>query len=219
MLSLYVAAAAFALTHLIIPGSPISRGLTARLGAGGYKGVFSLIAAGSLTWLIYEFLTLRGTAENQVFWGLTPATRHAQLALQFVAGFFILTGLMTGASPDGPRGVHRITRHPFLWGIALWAAGHILVNGDLASLGLFGSFLALGGLGPFVVDAKRRAAQGEAWLAGPGQTSSIPFAAILSGRQRLQLGEIGALRLGLPVVLYVALLLGHPYFAGVAALP
>jgi len=50
-----------------------------------------------------------------------------------------------------------ITRHPFLWGIALWALVHLIINGDLASLILFGSLLLLAVGGTLAIDARRGA--------------------------------------------------------------
>ena len=60
---------------------------------------------------------------------------------------------------------------------------------------------------------------GPTWEAFAGQTSNVPFAAILSGRQKLSLGEIGWWRILLGVVVWAALAWGHPYMFGVAALP
>ena len=121
--------------------------------------------------------------------------------------------------PDVVSGMLRITRHPFLWGVAIWAAGHLLVNGDVASLILFGSLLVLALFGTASIDAKRRRALGAKWDAFAAQTSNLPFAAIASGRQRLSLGEIGWWRIGLAVVVWAALAWAHPYLFGVRALP
>jgi uncharacterized membrane protein len=98
----------------------------------------------------------------------------------------------------------RITRHPFLWGVALWAAVHLVVNGDAASVVLFGSLLLLAVGGPFSIDAKRRRKFGEHWAAFAEATSDIPFAAILAGRNRLgpALTEIGLRRWLIALVLY-----------------
>jgi uncharacterized membrane protein len=121
--------------------------------------------------------------------------------------------------PDAIKGMVRITRHPFLWGVAIWAAGHLLVNGDVAGILLFGTMLLLALFGTASIDAKRRRALGPAWDAFAARTSSIPFAAILTRRQRLDLGEIGWWRPALAIALYVAVLFGHPYAFGVSALP
>jgi uncharacterized membrane protein len=90
----------------------------------------------------------------------------------------------------------RITRHPFLWGVALWALVHLIVNGDLAGLILFGALLVLALGGTVSIDAKRRRAFGEQWTQFAAVTSCVPFAAIAAGRNRLgaALLEIGIWR-------------------------
>src|SRR5262249_51508741 len=145
---------------------------------------------------------------NDVFWTITPPTRWFQLGLQLVATLFVVVGLTT-RNPTSVRqeaslqdagvvkGMLRITRHPFLWGTALWAFGHLLVNGDAASIVLFGAILALSLFGTFSIDAKRRRALGKTWDAFASQTSNAPFAAILAGRQRFSLSEIGWWRIAL----------------------
>ncbi|WP_309646459.1 NnrU family protein, partial [Phenylobacterium sp.] len=112
-----------------------------------------------------------------------------------------------------------ITRHPFLWGVAIWAAGHLLVNGDRASLVLFGAMLVLALFGTSSIDAKRKRVLGATWDGFAAQTSNVPFAAIAAGKQPLKLGEIGWWRIVLAVAIWAALLWGHPYMFGVAALP
>jgi len=116
------------------------------------------------------------------------------------------------------KGILRVTRHPFLWGVAIWALGHLVVNGDRASLILFGSLLVLALSGTSSIDAKRKRALGEAWDGFAAQTSNVPFAAIVAGRQQLMLGEIGVWRILAAIAVYLALVLGHPWIAGVPAL-
>ena len=86
----------------------------------------------------------------------------------------------------------RITRHPFLWGVAIWSAGHLLVNGDLAGIALFASLGVLAILGTISIDAKRKRALGAAWDGFAKQTSSIPFAAVAAGRQKVSLAALNA---------------------------
>jgi len=76
------------------------------------------------------------------------------------------------------RAMLRVTRHPFLWGVAIWAVGHLLVNGDRASIVLFGGMLILAVSGTSSIDAKRRRKLGDKWDAYAAQTSNVPFAAI-----------------------------------------
>jgi uncharacterized membrane protein len=98
----------------------------------------------------------------------------------------------------------RITRHPFLWGVALWAATHLIVNGDAASLLLFGTFLVLALGGTASIDAKRRRLYPDRWPQFARVTSSVPFAAIARGANRLgpALAEIGAWRIIAALVLF-----------------
>jgi len=113
----------------------------------------------------------------------------------------------------------RITRHPFLWGVAIWAIGHLIVNGDPASMVLFGTMLVLALFGTASIDAKRRRALGPKWDAFAAQTSNAPFGAIASGRQKLSLGEVGWWRILLAIAVWALLAWAHPFLFGVGALP
>lgn len=230
MASLLAAAAFFVLLHLLVSGTRARDAITAKIGDGPYMGLFSLASVAGLAWLGFGYAAARTAPWNASYWEITPATRHIQLGLMLIAVLFIVVGLTTpnpasvkqeGAlqRPDVVKGMLRITRHPFLWGVALWAAGHLIVNGDRAGMILFGAMLALALLGTSSIDAKRKRALGPTWHAFATQTSNIPFAAILSGRQSLKIGEIGWWRIVLALVVYTALAFGHPHMFGVPALP
>jgi uncharacterized membrane protein len=230
MLNLIAAAAFFVLIHLVISGTRVRDALVARLGQGPYMGLFVALSWIGIVWLGWGFATARGSAENLAYWDLTPLTRHVQIAVQLLAFLFIVPGITTpnptsvrqeGAleRPDVVRGMLRITRHPFLWGVAIWAAGHLLVNGDRAGLVLFGSLLLLALFGTASIDAKRRRALGPRWEAFAAQTSNVPFGAVAAGRQSLRLGEIGVWRIVLAVAVWAVLAWAHPYLFGVRALP
>jgi uncharacterized membrane protein len=229
MTSLIAAAAFFVLLHLLVSGTRVRDALTGRIGQGPYMGLFSLASIAGLVWLGVAFAQARGEAWNTAYWGLNPATRHVQILLQLLAMLLIVPGLTTpnptsvrqeGAldRPDVVKGMLRITRHPFLWGVAVWAFGHLLVNGERASLVLFGALLLLALFGTASIDAKRRRALGPKWDAFAAQTSNVPFAAIVAGRQRFSLGEIGWWRIALAVVVWAVLLFVHPWLFGVPAL-
>lgn len=230
MTSLLAAAAFFVLLHLLVSGTRVRDALTGRIGQGPYMGLFSLASIAGLVWLGFAFGRSRGEAWNVAYWDVTPATRHIQLALQLLAMLLIVPGLTTPNPtsvrqegvldrPDAVRGMLRITRHPFLWGVAIWALGHLLVNGERASIVLFGAMLGLALFGTASIDAKRKHALGLTWDAFAGQTSNIPFGAIVSGRQQLSLGEIGWWRIVLAVVIWAVLAWVHPLLFGVPALP
>jgi uncharacterized membrane protein len=113
------------------------------------------------------------------------------------------------------RGIQRITRHPFLWAVVLWAVGHLVVNGNFPALVLFGGMLALALFGAAGVDRRSRERDPVNWISFAAVTSNIPFAAILSGRNRMVWSEIGWGRVLAAVLLYVVLILAHPNVIGV----
>jgi uncharacterized membrane protein len=112
------------------------------------------------------------------------------------------------------RGIIRVTRHPIMWGILLWAAAHILARGDLASLVYFGGFLVLAALGTALMDSRKAGTLGQDWKRFADVTSNVPFGAIVNGRNRFSYREIGWKRVGAGLALYVILLAAHPYLFG-----
>jgi uncharacterized membrane protein len=230
MTNLIAAAAVFLALHLLVSGTRLRDALTGRIGVGPYMGLFSLASVAGLVWLGMAYAAARFSPANEPYWSLTRVTMDVQIGLQLVAMLLVVPGLTTPnptsvrqeatlERPDVVKGMLRITRHPFLWGVAIWALGHLLVDGDAASILLFGTLLALALFGTASIDAKRRRALGGKWDAFAAQTSNIPFAAIVQGRQRLDLLEIGAWRLILAVAVWAVLLVAHPYLFGVRALP
>jgi uncharacterized membrane protein len=230
MFVLILAAAFFLGLHLLVSGTRLRDALTGRIGEGPYMGLFSLASAAGLVWLGFAFAAARHDAANDVLWGVTPATRGIQLVVQLLAVLLVVPGLTTPnptsvrqegslQRADVVKGMLRITRHPFLWGVAIWALGHLLVNGDAASIVLFGAMLALALFGTVSIDAKRRRALGKTWHAFAAQTSNVPFAAIAAGGQRLSLSEIGWWRIALAVAIWAVLAWAHPFLFGVRALP
>jgi uncharacterized membrane protein len=229
MLNLIAAVAVFLLIHLLISGTRVRDVLVGRIGAGPYMGLFSLLSVAGIVWVGWAFARTRDTQDALPIWSMSSVTHGLQFVLQLVAVLFIVIGLTTPNPtsvrqeavldrPEAVRGMLRITRHPFLWGVAIWAIGHLLVNGDAASLILFGGMLALALFGTASIDAKRKRALGGKWDLFAVQTSNIPFLAITSGRQRLALGEIGAWRILAAVVVWAALIVGHPYLFGTSVL-
>lgn len=94
-----------------------------------------------------------------------------------------------------------------LWGLALWAGGHIPPNGDVASLILFGPLLILALAGPALMERKRRRTLGAAEWARLAAPTSRPAT--------VRLSEVGIGRLAGGVALYVVLILLHPYVIGI----
>lgn len=210
MTDLIVACAYFLLIHFGVSGTRLRDALTGRLGEKPYRGLFSLASLVGIAWVIYAYRR----APLIPTWGYLAGFRQAAYVLVFIAFLFAVIGILTPSptrvgmesrlDPEAARGMVRITRHPFLWGVALWAVTHLIVNGDVASLILFGTFLVLALGGTASIDAKRRRKFPEAWQRFAQATSSVPCAAIARGSNRLvpALAEIGPWRILAALVLY-----------------
>jgi uncharacterized membrane protein len=212
MLNLIAACGYFLLIHFGVSGTRVRDALIARLEPGPYRGVFALASLFGLAWMIRAYRH----APTVPLWGAELGFRPAAYVLVFIAFLFAVIGLATASptrvgmesklsqGPEIAKGIVRITRHPFLWGVALWAVVHLIVNGDLASFILFGSLLALALGGTISIDAKRRRAFGDQWAQFASATSNAPFAAITTGRNSLgpALPEIGLWRPLAAIVVY-----------------
>lgn len=216
-------------THLGISSTTLRGRLVDSLGEGGYLAAYSVVAAITLGYLIWIYGAL---PRHDYLWLPTPALYLVPkivlpLAMILLVGGFMVRNptavgqdavLRQGGEAEAlTRGVTRITRHPFQWSVVLWAATHIVANGDQVSLVFFGTFLVLGLAGGVLIDRKKAASLGADWLPFARATSNVPFAAILSGRNRLAAGElIGPVVVGL--VVYVLAFWAHPWLSGVRIL-
>jgi uncharacterized membrane protein len=162
-------------------------------------------------------------------WGMLEWWKPFAILLMLPAFALVVFGLTTpnptavgqeGRLAEAPRGVVRVTRHPFLAGVGLWAMVHLIGNGDYASLLLFTAFAIVAMAGTVSIDAKRRRLSVSAsWEQFAARTSIIPFAAILAGRNKLALNEVGAWRWILAVAAYALMLGGHSHIIGVSPFP
>ncbi|MGX2041550.1 NnrU family protein [Methylocaldum sp. MU1018] len=225
MIQLTLAAAFFVGVHFLIAGTRWRGRLVARYGEHIYRIGFSSLSLLGLIWLIGAYRH----APYLETWGQLAWFKPVAALLMLLAFILAVAGLTTPvpapasgeSSPpeaEPARGVLRITRHPLLWGIGLWAVAHLIANGDVAALVLFGSLLLLIAGGARSIDAKRQRNLGERWAKFAAVTSSVPFNAIRAGRNRLDLAEIGWWRIALALVLYLGMLHFHVALFGVSPL-
>jgi len=114
----------------LLPSVPVKRQqLINRLGETGYQLLFSVIA------LIGLIILIMGKAQAQLIPLWQPPAWGADVALFMMPLAFILL-----VAAYIPSHIKRLTPHPLLWGVILWALVHLLTNGDLASIILFASF-------------------------------------------------------------------------------
>jgi len=225
MNDLLVAAVFFVGTHIGIGATPLRAELIERIGLGRYRLLYSLVALVALGWLVVAYRA----APYLPLWPAGTGARLLALAAMLPALLLLVTAVMqpnpTAAGqevdPDAPepaRGMLRVTRHPMMWGIAIWAGAHLLANPDLASVVFFGALLALALGGAAALDHRLTRANRPGWGVFVQRTSFLPFAAIIEGRQQLVWAEIGWRHLLVALVAYIVLLAAHPWLFGVPAL-
>jgi uncharacterized membrane protein len=224
MLSLILAAIFFAGIHLGVAGTTLRDRAVAALGQNAYRAIFSLASLAGIVWLVmaYKYAPYVAT------WGVSQWWKPVAIVLMFPAFLLAVTGLTTpnptfvgmeGFATRSPEGIVRVTRHPLLTGIGLWALVHLVANGDIASFIFFGALAVTALAGTVSIDAKRRRTLGPAWQSFAAQTSIVPFAAIAAGRTRFMPGEISAWRWAATIILYALMLGGHSHIFGVSPFP
>jgi uncharacterized membrane protein len=107
--------------------------LIGRIGEGPYKILFAIVSIAALVLIGYGYGLYRATQWIDV-WSPPLWTRHVVVVLMWPASIFVVAAYIRGD-------IKRVLKHPMLVGVKLWAAAHLVANGDLGSIILFGSFL------------------------------------------------------------------------------
>lgn len=222
MTLLILAALLWVLVHVGVSGTALRGRLVARLGETGFTIAFSVASVAAIALLVRAW---QG-AETTPLWFAPPALRWVLAALMLPAFVLFACSLIGnptamgggGLIARGPRGIQRVTRHPMLWSFAIWAAVHILGNGDTAAIVFFGAFLVTALAGMPSIDAKMARRHAEAWAGFAAASSILPFGALLAGRNRLVLPEIGWLAPVIGLALWAGFLHAHRHVFGVPAL-
>jgi uncharacterized membrane protein len=126
--------AAFLGAHTLVALRPQRAAVIARVGEGPYKGLFALVSLVGIILIGYGFARYRAAGYIDV-WMPPRWTRHVTEALVWPSIIFIVAAYV-------PSQIKRVLKHPMLVGVKLWAVAHLLSNGDLGSIILFGSVLA-----------------------------------------------------------------------------
>jgi uncharacterized membrane protein len=161
--------------------------LIGRLGEGAYKGLYSVVAVIGFVLIYWGFSLYRAHDWVQI-WTPPSWTRHLTITLMWFA--FVALACM-GKAPSRIRGW---LRHPMLVAIKIWALAHLIANGDLGALVLFGSFLAWAVFDRIAV--KRRGDLGAPRVTSFTRADGV---ALVAG-----------------TLAYVAMIFLHPYLIGVS---
>jgi uncharacterized membrane protein len=219
---LALATLVFLATHFVT-STPVRGSLVEAMGEKAYLGSYTLVSFATLGWMGWAYVH----APHVPLWQI-PGVRLWPLVVMPVALVLVAAGVMTRnptavgqadalKSAEPARGILRVTRHPVMWGIALWAAVHLLARGDAASAVFFGGFLLLALAGTALIDARKADSQGEDWRRFAEVTSNVPFTAIVEGRNRFAFAEIGWKRVLVGLGMFAVVFLAHPWLFGVRA--
>lgn len=212
------AAAAFVGTHFLL-SHPLRAPIVARTGERGFLLVYSLVAFATLGWLIVAY---RAAPAAAPLWPVGDALWAVATVLMLLASILFMGSLVrnpalpeaknhAGAVPT-PQGVFAITRHPMMWGFALWGVVHALVFPDPSNLVLTGAIVVLALAGAHLQDRKKARLEPDFWPEWERRTSYWPFAAIVAGR--VHLGRIGMHALGGGVLVWLVATWAHLPLAG-----
>jgi uncharacterized membrane protein len=133
LLVMILGLALFLGVHTLTTQRELRGQIIASTGEGGYKIGYALVSAAGLALIVWGFAHYRATGWIDV-WTPPVAFRHITLALMLPAVILVVASYIRGR-------IYTTLKHPMLAGIKLWAAAHLLANGDLGSIILFGSFL------------------------------------------------------------------------------
>ncbi|MFN3912210.1 NnrU family protein [Hyphomonas sp.] len=185
-LAIFFASHLFSAFRSRAPGKDLKE----KVGAGPYMGLYSLVSIAGFALIVWGY----GAARPSPILYTPPAfLAHVNLLLMVIAMILLASAYL----PTGH--LKKAVKHPMLAAVKVWAFGHLLANGELNSVLLFGSFLAYG-----VIDRIAVKKRGDN---GPGPDAAVNV-----------MGDIGAVVVGLGAYAAIAFYL-HPVLFGVQAMP
>lgn len=122
--------------HVFVTFRAHRASLIARLGEGGYRALFSVVSLIGLALVVWGYGAYRAHEWVQI-WSPPAFMRHITVGLMLIAVIFFVAAFI-------PSHIKLKLKHPMLASIKTWAMAHLLSNGDLGSILLFGSFLGWG---------------------------------------------------------------------------
>jgi len=166
---LIVGLAVFLATHVFVSFRETRASVIERVGLPLYRGLFAIVSLAGLALITWGYAQYRAHDLVQL-WSPPAFMRHITIGLVFFAAIFIVAAFF-------PSHIKTRLKHPMLAGVKAWALAHLLSNGDLGSVLLFGTFLAWGVYAR--IAAKRRGDIGAAATPAPdGWTGDVIVVAL-----------------------------------------
>jgi uncharacterized membrane protein len=202
--------------HIGLATRRVRAALVAWLGEWGFIGLYSTLSAAAFALLILTYAAHR--FDGPAGLGLGGALRGPLMAA-IVAGVVLTVASLVdyprspmavfGDTVRNPHGIGRITRHGFLVGLAMFGLAHAVLATRLVGTVAFGMLGVFTLLGAWHQDRKLLARRGASYAAYLAQTSTLPFAAIVAGRQHIAWTELRPALLVASVLIAYALRTVH----------
>ena len=181
LVQLEIAAAAFVGTHFLL-SHPLRRPMVKAMGEKAFLGVYSLVALGTLVWMV---MAARAIGPETPRWVVGEGGIIAASLLMWF-GAILFVGSFAGNPalphpeakaqiPAEPRGVFRVTRHPMMWAFGLWGIVHLIVNPTASGLVISEAIIVLALIGAALQDIKKRRRIGSAWKQWERKSPFFPF--------------------------------------------
>ena len=180
---LALASAAFVGTHFLM-SHPLRSPMVSALGERGFAIAYTIVSLLTFGWMVWAYPDASAEAP-QPLWDAGRGGFVAATILMWLGSVLFMGSLRRNpAFPrpgkkieriDEARGVYSITRHPMMWGFALWSATHAIVNPTRAGLILYFAIAFLALVGAALQDAKKEKQLGEVWRDWRSKTSFVPY--------------------------------------------
>ncbi|MCK0150772.1 NnrU family protein [Marivita sp. S6314] len=215
-----LALAVFFISHAALVRPPVKGPIVAQIGARWFSVAYSAVSIGLLVWVVIA----AGRAPFVELWPWSPWQSWGAMALVLAACCLFAVALgapnpFSFGGGDAARfdpaqpGIVRLTRHPFLWVLLLWAFAHVIPNGNLAHVILFGGFAGFAALGMRMVDRRRQRLLGPDWAKLDTARRQTPISQIWHPKRRtLQRVLMGG-------TVFALLLVLHPVVIGIDPWP
>lgn len=180
--SLIAANVTFVVGHFVL-SHPLRAFLVGLLGEKVFLALYSLVQLAVFAWIVVAFRdvgpggALMWNGQSSTMWAIASLLTFVSLVL--LVGSFKGNPALPATNPGAisnakPYGVFALTRHPMMWGIAIWALAHVLVSPNARTTITATSMAILALFGSYLQDRKKEALLGQAWNGWESRTSFAP---------------------------------------------